>query len=432
MARRRRRPPAPASPPPAGASPSRRSMRGTWLAGLGVVVAIAIAGAIAWGRRPPRSDADVRARLASPARRARPQRRGGHAGHHARRSPRLLRVPRVETPHLDALARRASCSRTRPRPLPSPSRRIRRSSPASSLRITARATTAATSSTTRGRPWPSGSRPRGARRAPSSGPGCWSRAGAWPRASTSTPTASSSRNTRSSPWGPSRRRATRSWTERCSGWTPCASAASSPGSTSTTRTRRTSRRSRSPRATAGSPTWARSPTRTRSWDGSRVARDAGLMDRTIVVVVGDHGESLGDHGEDSHAYFIYGATMHVPLIVRTPWGSPAAARPRFDRRHPADGARPVGLAPQEGIDGRSLARALSIRPPPSTRWLLGDVFPPLSLRLAAPAQPARRPLHLRRRPRARAVRSREDPGRRATSSRPTASARRRCACGWRR
>jgi arylsulfatase A-like enzyme/Flp pilus assembly protein TadD len=85
----------------------------------------------------------------------------------------------------------------------------------------------------------------------------------------------------------------------------------------------------------------------------------GLMDRTIVVVVGDHGESLGEHGEASHAYFIYGSTMHVPLIVRTPWG--------LTGRSPAQVSTVdilptvldvVGLAPQEGIDGRSLARAL--------------------------------------------------------------------------
>ena len=44
----------------------------------------------------------------------------------------------------------------------------------------------------------------------------------------------------------------------------------------------------------------------------------GLAKNTIVVVVGDHGESLGDHGEKEHGYFIYDATVKVPLIVRVP------------------------------------------------------------------------------------------------------------------
>jgi arylsulfatase A-like enzyme len=42
------------------------------------------------------------------------------------------------------------------------------------------------------------------------------------------------------------------------------------------------------------------------------------LDDTLLIVVGDHGESLGDHGEDSHGVFIYQEALHVPLIVRGP------------------------------------------------------------------------------------------------------------------
>jgi arylsulfatase A-like enzyme/Flp pilus assembly protein TadD len=44
----------------------------------------------------------------------------------------------------------------------------------------------------------------------------------------------------------------------------------------------------------------------------------GLLDRTVIVVVGDHGESLDDHGEGSHGFFIYESVVRVPLIIRTP------------------------------------------------------------------------------------------------------------------
>jgi arylsulfatase A-like enzyme/Flp pilus assembly protein TadD len=85
----------------------------------------------------------------------------------------------------------------------------------------------------------------------------------------------------------------------------------------------------------------------------------GLMDRTIVVVVGDHGESLGDHGEASHAFFIYGATTHVPLIVRTPWGLAGRSQAQVSTVDVMPTVLDVvGLPPQAGIDGRSLARAL--------------------------------------------------------------------------
>jgi choline-sulfatase len=44
-----------------------------------------------------------------------------------------------------------------------------------------------------------------------------------------------------------------------------------------------------------------------------------LLDKTIVVVIGDHGESLGDHGEGTHGFFVYESVLHVPLLIRTPY-----------------------------------------------------------------------------------------------------------------
>lgn len=41
--------------------------------------------------------------------------------------------------------------------------------------------------------------------------------------------------------------------------------------------------------------------------------------RTIIVAMGDHGESLGSHGEATHGYFAYDDTLHVPLLVATPF-----------------------------------------------------------------------------------------------------------------
>jgi len=47
----------------------------------------------------------------------------------------------------------------------------------------------------------------------------------------------------------------------------------------------------------------------------------GWYDNAVVVVVGDHGEGLGEHHEDTHGIFLYDSTTHVPLIVKTPAGS---------------------------------------------------------------------------------------------------------------
>ena len=46
-----------------------------------------------------------------------------------------------------------------------------------------------------------------------------------------------------------------------------------------------------------------------------------LLDRTIVVVIGDHGESLGEHGEPTHGLFVYEAVVHVPFIIRAPFAN---------------------------------------------------------------------------------------------------------------
>ena len=45
---------------------------------------------------------------------------------------------------------------------------------------------------------------------------------------------------------------------------------------------------------------------------------AGHADNTLVIVVSDHGEGLGDHGEEWHTYFVYDSTVRVPLILNHP------------------------------------------------------------------------------------------------------------------
>jgi len=51
-----------------------------------------------------------------------------------------------------------------------------------------------------------------------------------------------------------------------------------------------------------------------------------LYDRSLIILTADHGESLGDHGESTHGYFIYQSTLHVPLIIKWPKGAETYAR----------------------------------------------------------------------------------------------------------
>ncbi|MBV8202937.1 MAG: sulfatase-like hydrolase/transferase [Acidobacteria bacterium] len=47
-------------------------------------------------------------------------------------------------------------------------------------------------------------------------------------------------------------------------------------------------------------------------------RRAGAYDRAIVVLLSDHGEGLGDHGEDEHGVLLYNEAIHVPLLLKLP------------------------------------------------------------------------------------------------------------------
>jgi arylsulfatase A-like enzyme/Tfp pilus assembly protein PilF len=47
----------------------------------------------------------------------------------------------------------------------------------------------------------------------------------------------------------------------------------------------------------------------------------GLYDQVLITVVADHGEALGEHGEQSHGLFLYDETIHVPLVIKLPGAS---------------------------------------------------------------------------------------------------------------
>ena len=54
-------------------------------------------------------------------------------------------------------------------------------------------------------------------------------------------------------------------------------------------------------------------------------RSKNRYDGSLIVFLSDHGEGLGDHGEDEHGIFLYRESVHVPLFVKLP-GSRRAAR----------------------------------------------------------------------------------------------------------
>ncbi len=51
-------------------------------------------------------------------------------------------------------------------------------------------------------------------------------------------------------------------------------------------------------------------------------RELGRDETTLIVVTGDHGESLGEHGEMTHGFLAYNSTLWIPLIIRAPGFKP--------------------------------------------------------------------------------------------------------------
>ena len=86
-------------------------------------------------------------------------------------------------------------------------------------------------------------------------------------------------------------------------------------------------------------------------------KDRNLLENTLLVFAADHGESLGEHKESAHGFFIYEEGVHVPLIFVTP----------FEKFQGLNRVRPVslvdvmptildmtGIPAPEQIQGRSL------------------------------------------------------------------------------
>ena len=44
----------------------------------------------------------------------------------------------------------------------------------------------------------------------------------------------------------------------------------------------------------------------------------GLYDSSVIAIAADHGGAFGEHGEQSHGFFLYDETIHVPLLIKMP------------------------------------------------------------------------------------------------------------------
>jgi arylsulfatase A-like enzyme/tetratricopeptide (TPR) repeat protein len=89
-----------------------------------------------------------------------------------------------------------------------------------------------------------------------------------------------------------------------------------------------------------------------------------LSKNTMIILIGDHGEGLGSHGEGTHGYFIYEYAVHVPLLIIAPF-------PEFQGERSTSQVRIVDIFP-------TLMEIAAVTPPakPHGRSLLPLMFRP--------------------------------------------------------
>jgi len=105
-------------------------------------------------------------------------------------------------------------------------------------------------------------------------------------------------------------------------------------------------------------------------------RERGLYESTLIVVVADHGEGLGDHDEPDHGIFLYDTTLRVPLIVRVPG---AEYRGRVETLACLADVMPtvvdyLGLPLPDDLRGRSLLAAMSGHEGDADALAYGEAF----------------------------------------------------------
>jgi arylsulfatase A-like enzyme/Tfp pilus assembly protein PilF len=94
----------------------------------------------------------------------------------------------------------------------------------------------------------------------------------------------------------------------------------------------------------------------------------GVRERTVLAVIGDHGESLGEHGETGHGFFVYEPTTRVPFLLAGPYPGLTAKRVRAVARHVdlmPTLLELLGVTDGPAVQGRSLVPLITGKAPAS-------------------------------------------------------------------
>jgi len=110
-------------------------------------------------------------------------------------------------------------------------------------------------------------------------------------------------------------------------------------------------------------------------------KKSNLYDDSLVIVVGDHGEGLGEHGESTHGFFLYEATLRIPLIVKLPSGLGGTPGSAFDGLVQLVDVAPTvlqaaGISIPSGFQGQGLLSTVLSNRSLSSRTAYSETFYP--------------------------------------------------------
>ncbi len=130
--------------------------------------------------------------------------------------------------------------------------------------------------------------------------------------------------------------------------------------------------------------------RTRPYDGEIAFADVqvgrlfsalkqqGVFEPSLVVLAGDHGEGLGEHGEKTHGFFIYNSTLHVPLVIKIPGAGPRVVEDEVSLPDVMPTVlQALRIPVPASVQGRSLLGLAQGRPGASPSNLYGETYLPL-------------------------------------------------------
>jgi len=107
----------------------------------------------------------------------------------------------------------------------------------------------------------------------------------------------------------------------------------------------------------------------------RRLKQTSRYDNSLIVLLSDHGESLGEHGEKEHGFFLYRSTTHVPLIVKLPAGKRVSENDKRITRP----VETIAVAP-------TIVELLAVKDPIQEQFQTGSLFAQQPGRLTAYAE----------------------------------------------